>query len=585
MLTTTAEEITREDLRAFHLSGHGLEHARPTEKLRLAGLDRILAGIPRLEATYPLYVAPNQLPRPLVQFPGVNEAIARKVIAFMGDRPLVPVSEARDIINPSIEQSRIPAEGFLIGFHPDAAVLLYGAFLELAQRDARRAFFLNAKRCVADLEDLLAIDRASRLPHSSDTVSASLGTAAKRFLCATALIGIFGHESGRRTGMEPARRARCESILEVLRKGLDNEKRDPSFWLFHSGEAPSDLAVFGGRSCRHQDSCAAAIEFCDQQLAQFTDILRALRAARLEIESAFDPDLHSVLLDRFDWRSAGSDELAALPAVVIMEPPTQLAKVSMASFAQLLRSRRPLHILVLSSGPFVDAEFPDFGSLAMVHRAAFVLQSSLARWDHLAAGVTEMTRTLRPAIAIISGPAAQELAPDAWVETALYDFSKAFPLYRYDPGRDGDWAERFQLFDPGAYSELRAIQAMAVSNRFRDHFRLIPPSASNDGQMTAAEYFTSASSQAVPVLPVGDGEENQWRAVFTRELVDLCRDRGRVTEMLSRLASVPETKNPVAGLEALRQEGAAGAYAVVMGLLADPEKLVASARENSRAER
>ncbi len=584
MSTTTAEEITCEQLRAFHFSGRGLEHALPTERIRPAGLDRVLADLPRLEATYPLYIAPNMRPRPLLEFPGVNDATVRDVIALMGDRPLVPAAEARGVIR-AFEEGRIPAEGYLIGFHPDAAVLLYGVFLDLARRGARRDFFLNVKRCVAGLEDLLAIDRASRLPHSADTVSASLGAAAKRFLAATALTGIFDRHSRRRAGMDPARLARCESILEVLRKALDDEKRNPSFCLFHSGEAPADLAAVGGRSFRNENSCAAAIEFCDQQLTQFTDILRALRAARLEIESAFDPNVHSVLLDRFDWRSAEPDELAALPAIVIMERPSQLARLSMASFAMLLRSGRPLQILVPSSVPFADADVPDFGFLAMVHREAFVLQSSLAKWDHLAAGLAEMASTLRPAIAILSSPEAPGALSDAWVETALYDLSKAFPLYRYNPGLDGEWAQRFQLCDPGVYSEVCAIQAMAVANRFRDHFRLIPPSASNDGQMTAAEYFKSPSPQALPVLAVGDGEDNQSRAVFTRELIGRCRDRGRATEMLSRLAFVPETKDSVAGLEAARQEGAAVAYAVVMGLLADPEKLVASARENSRAGR
>jgi hypothetical protein len=576
MPTTTAEEITREQLRAFHLSGRGLEHARSTERIRPAGLDAILADIPRLETTYPLYVAPNLLPRPLLEFPGVNETIVGDVIAIMGDRPLVTVAEARGVI-PGFEECGIPAEGYLIGFHPDAAVLLYGAFLEPARRGARRAFFLEVKRCVAGLEDLLAIDRVSRAPHAADTVSASLGAAAKRFFAANALTGIFAHQSRRRNGMDPARLARCESALEILKKALDGEKRNPAFWLFHSGEAPADLAVFGGKVCRHDDSCAAAIEFCDQQLAEFTGVLRALRAARLEIESAFDPEVHSALLDRFDWRSAEPDELAALPALVIMEQPAQLARLSMASFARLLRSGWPVQILVPSCGPFADAETPDYGFLAVAHREAFVLRSSLARWEHLAAGLGEMTHTFRPTIGILAAPAARELSSDAWVETALYDLSGTFPLYRYDPDRD------FQLLVPGVYSELRALQAMAISNRFRDHFRLIPPSVPNDGQMDAAEYFKSPAPHGLPVLAVCAGEDNQWRAVFTRDLVDLCRDRRRAMEMLTRLASVPETKDAMAGFEAARQEGAAAAYAVVRGLLADPEKLIASVPENSRA--
>ncbi len=577
MPTTSAEEITREELRAFHFSGSGLERARPTEKIRLAGLDGILPEVPRLEAAYPLYAAPNQLPRPLIEFPGVDEAAVRAVIALMGDRPLIAAAEARGHMGRGVE------EGWLIGFHPDARALLYCAFLAFARRGAQKAFSAEVKRCAAGLEDLLAIDRVSRLPHSADTVAASLGTAARRFLAASALAGIFERHGGRHAAMDPARRERCESILEVLRKALDDQQRDPLLWLFHSDEAPAGVAEFGARSCRHEDSWAAAIQFCEQRLAQFTGILRAVRAARLEIESAFDPEVHSPLLDRLDWRSAEPEELAALPAVAIMERPAQLARVPMASFTRLMRSGLPVQMVVLSSGPFADADAPDFGFVAMAHRAAFVLQSSLARWDHLAAGLVEMTRALRPAMAILSGPAAGEIPVDAWVETALYDLSRAFPLYRYDPGREGEWAERFQWFDAGVYSELRAIQAVAISKRFRDHFRLIPPSAPDQGQIEAAEYFKCGAPEGVPFVPAGDGEGNRWRAVFTRELADFCRDRGRAVEMLSRLAFVPAANSTATGFEAARQEGAAEAYAVVMGLLADPEKLVANARGNSRA--
>lgn len=597
-LTIASAEISREHLRTFHLAGRGLEHERPAERLHPVVLDALMEEVPAVDSAYPVYVAPNEPPRPLAQVLGNSDsarAIVHEVIAAMGGRPLVPVSDMRDLMihalkgadHPQELRSAISDHGYLIGFHPESLALLYGAFLAVARRKTRSTFFLHVKQCVAGLQDLLAVDGANRFPSSVESVSASLGALAQRFLDIGTLTEVLNRRGGTRPGMEAERRARCESTLAILEQALRDENRNPAFWLFHSGEAPAGMDVFHGQTCRSANSCAAALDFCDQQLARFVAVLRAVRVARLEIESAFDPASHAELLDRFDWQAAEPDELAALPAVVIMESAEQLAQLSLTSFARLLRSGRPVQVLVPYSG--LNAEdlsglVPDFGYLAIAHREAFVLQSSLVKWDHLTDGLAEMTRILRPAVAIVSIPTARQNPSEAWLETALYYLSRAFPLYRYDPGRDGGWAQQFRLFDPGpVYAGLTALHAMAGSNQFREHFRIIPPSAWDDDQIDLSEYlakYDQTAPPAVPFLWVAGREGSQQRAVFTRELVNLCRDRARAWLIFAELASGQDRKTRTAevNLETIRQEAATEAYERVLALLADPEILAGTAK-------
>ena len=89
--------------------------------------------------------------------------------------------------------------------------------------------------------------------------------------------------------------------------------------------------------------------------------------------------------------------------MVVFETAERLARASLTSFGRILRSARPIQVVVISSGLYADdlsGFVPDFGYLSIAHREAFVLQSSLSRPEHLTAGLEAMARTLRPAVAV-----------------------------------------------------------------------------------------------------------------------------------------------------------------------------------------
>src|SRR5579859_6598397 len=74
------------------------------------------------------------------------------------------------------------------------------------------------------------------------------------------------------------------------------------------------------------ENSQTALEFSTQQLDRFTTLLRAIRTARLDAESAFDPAIHVDALDRFDWQAAEASELLALPPVLVRETAERLAQ-------------------------------------------------------------------------------------------------------------------------------------------------------------------------------------------------------------------------------------------------------------------
>jgi len=522
-----------------------------------AVLDRI-PQLPALESAYPVYLAPRRSPKPLLELLEENRDRFSIVAAFraaMADRDCVPISEVKDQAIASLtgrserEIARvrgiIPEEGWLVTFTANALALLHAAELSASRGEARERFLDKLKQCREQLRQLLAMDsRHSPEGYSSDIISASLGSKSGTFFNTSALAEALRPAEARK--MEPDRRERIEAALATLEQALKDAELQPSFWLFHSSDSPAGLALLGG-DCRPSTDCfREALEFCDQQLEQLTLVLRALRTARLESESAFDPSLHTEPLRRFDWRAADADELAAFPPVVVWESADRVAQSSFTSFGRLLRSGRPVQILVTASGPGADdpsEPAPDLGYLSMAHREAFVLQSSLARPRHLIEGLRAMTRTLRPTVAVVSVPAARDTEAQTWLESSLLYLSRAFPLYRYDPDRGESWAERFELF-AGQVDELTPAHALAVSPDFQEHFRIIPPSTLDAEQMELSEYFKKYAAQplsAVPFLWVMDEKGTPQRAILTRDLVNLSRDLSRAWRMFQELTGVRGT--------------------------------------------
>lgn len=476
----------REGLRNFHVGGSGLEHAMPAGPLRPAVLDRL------------------ELPAP--EYP------------------------------PAL------AEGRPVSFAADSLLPLHAAAIAAKRAAPRAALRGRIWQAAAQMRNLLALDD-SHFPGgaSPQSLAASLGAEGDAFFDANLLARALDRPAGGLRPMPAPRRARIAAALETLERALDQAARAPAAWLFFGGEAPALPDI----ECRREpDSFAAALEFCDAQLDRFAEVLRALRIARLENESAYDAAIHDSPLSRFDWQSADAEELAALPAIIVMEPVERLARMSLTSFGRLLRSGRPVQVLVTSAGLVSDdlsGSVPDFGYLAIAHREAFVLQSSMARPDHLAAGLAEMARTLRPAVAVVSVPR----APGVWFESLLLYQSRAFPLYSYDPDHGESWSERFRLDVPfGEGETVTAAEAAAVSGEFQAHFRVIPESAWDAEQIELGEYLEQYRKQpplAIPYLWVANGDGSRGRAVLTRELVNLCRDRARAWRILEELAGVRNT--------------------------------------------
>lgn len=418
---------------------------------------------------------------------------------------------------------------------------LYAKALNEQRSKARHRFLANVRYCRDRMEELLTLDdsRDPSVSSSPAAISAALGSGGS-FLdtgaLAVALQTPAAHPVQR---MEPARRKRCEETYKVLHDYLAEAVNEPAYWEFPSADA-------------------GAVAFCERRLDMLAATLRAVRVARLEMDASYNPDIHDIALSRFNWESADAEELSAMPAVLVVDSADRVAENSLTSFGRLLRSGLPMQILITCPHFYTG----DLAFLAVAHREAFVMQSSVRYSEHLHDGLMDMTHTLRPAVAVV-----------AVDDPSIAVRSRVFPMFVYDPEAGEDWVQRFRLFQPGepAPEGCSSVHLAAVSADLAPkHFRLIAKEDWTKEQLELAEYLKQFGKQAPlaePYLLVVNEKGEQQRALITRELIYIARDRQKAFRLLEELAEAGKPPAPVVDTNQVRQDATKEAILSVVAML------------------
>jgi ferredoxin len=315
----------------------------------------------------------------------------------------------------------------------------------------------------------------------------------------------------------------------------------------------------------HPDPMAAAVGVFDGLSRRILPVLRAARIARLESEDAYRPEVHDESIANLDWEGLTEDEVALLPTVVVVATGTWLRSMGQTGFAQLLRSARPVLVLVLDEEGAVDpAGLTGFhggiGWLAVGHREALVVQAPLSRPCKVVDGLVAMAGATRPAVGVVSVPPP---GPFMWqvmrAEAALH--GRSTPCLVYDPDGGEDWADRLDVsanpqperdWCSHAFTRLAGgeegeqqlrvthAHALALDPAWRDHFRIIERDQWAQDQMSLPDYLDRlvlGQAQAwIPYILVLGADGLLRRAIITRELAVACRDRRRAWRVIQELA-------------------------------------------------
>jgi hypothetical protein len=493
--------------------------------------------------------------------------VARACDAFVADFEVSAEAERALLAAIARFKEALNQSGSLVGLGPHTPFELYRAILGRS-RSVRLADFVGETRALATkLGDVLVVDDSlDPSARAADSVATALGSAGEEFFDPTALAARMPKPKGS-TRLDPARRKRIESTLEVLRAWLDSKPSASDLVVVHA-EAMKDRSDEAGlKLVANDDVLATATALFDAEMSQIAEVVRAVRTARLDVTGDYVAEVHDAQLARLDWQGLTAEELLVATPVAIVEAPSRLTGASLASFSTLLRSGRPIHVLLTDDermprdDRFGDHSF-ELGHFVIAHREAFALQTTLAAPGHLVDGLTEMASSVGTAIAVVATPDPSRGVPP-WLELRASLEGRALPIFRYDPAAGPSWAHRFEVSDnpqaervwpthdlayidaSGAEQSLPLAftfaDAAALMPSLRRHFWVLPVEAWDDEQLPLDELVEAsenAPALGLPFVWVVTDEGVLARAVVTRELMMAARDRARAFRTLQELGGL-----------------------------------------------
>jgi hypothetical protein len=459
----------------------------------------------------------------------------------------------------------LPKGGRTFDLRPDTPLRLYLTVLSAMRAPLEQRFTEQLQQLRNELRDRLQLDRmSSEAGLSAESLTSELGGGTvARYLDTEALSDTLPKSPGWAM-LGERRRKRIEETLATIERHLEREEPLPGAVFLRLPGA--DLHLPDAPQSEHPDPLAAAVGYFDGVADRMADLFRAARRARMEIDGSYRPEIHDASLARLDWEAFTAEELSLLPAVTVVTTGRRLRRRGQGSLSELLRSSRPVHVIVQDDVAAADEAEDlslfhiDIGHLVMAHREAFAISSTLARPELLVERLARMVRVPRPGVLLVPLPTG---APAPWrrllAEAALQ--GRACPDFLYDPDAGPSWADRFDIDgnpDPECAWPVHEItyleddtertldtaftfaDAVALEPAYLRHVRAIPRVAwQDDVQVPLADYVASfepgKAARRIPFLWVVDDAGTLQRAVVTRELALACRDRLRGWRVLQEL--------------------------------------------------
>jgi pyruvate-ferredoxin/flavodoxin oxidoreductase len=328
--------------------------------------------------------------------------------------------------------------------------------------------------------------------------------------------------------------------------------------------------------------------------AQVVSDVRALRAALLELDDAYDPDIHDRQLQMLGWSQFTPGELSLLPTVLTISGDGATYDIGFGALSRVLASETPLKVMVLNTGVYSNtggqastASFTgqdsdlarvgssqsgkhetrkELGLIASFHPNVFVCATSTALQGHFLKNTMEfLTYSGAPSVMDVYTPCGSEhgIADDASSQRArLAVESRMNPVFVHDPRRGSTLHEWFSLDgnpDPGETWATMSIEHLDADGnlqlmdtpltpadfalgevRFKKHFRVVdidedPVTVPIDAyvDLTPAERVGH-----VPFVWATDADKHLIKVATDGAIVTLVEERRRYWQILQFLAGV-----------------------------------------------
>ncbi len=429
------------------------------------------------------------------------------------------------------------------------------------------------------------------------------------------LEGLLDRLQAKRDGLDGSdadRRTRISAIMATLEKRLYLYESGPT------GNGPSSTVIANSTGCSSvyastmpfnsytdpwvnslfQDAQPLAKGIFEGLSAQVVPDVRTLRLARLELDDAYDVEVHDRELRMLSWEAFSPQELGLLPTVMTIGGDGASYDIGFGAMSRILASDTPIKVMVLNSGVYSntggqastasytaqDSDLARFGSaadgkhenrkelglLASFHPHVYVCSTSTAFQAHYLKCAMEMLNySTGPSVMDVYTPCGSEhgipeAASNARARLAVE--SRMNPLFVHDPrlgttldesfsidvnpDADQDWTTTtLQYLDGDGNLQLMTTPLTPAEfalgeTRFKKQFRTLPA----DLEAVAVpihEYVDLPPAQraaTVPFVYATDEERHLVKVRCSASVVGLVEDRRRYWQTLQFLSGAHESR-------------------------------------------
>ena len=301
------------------------------------------------------------------------------------------------------------------------------------------------------------------------------------------------------------------------------------------------------------------------QLRQAVSDLTLLRKTDLEIAHPEDAIRIGAQFNVLSWRDLDEEERRRCPALWLVGNAGTLGGRGLAQVYSLLSSDLPVKILLLAdldlglTAPVQTQTRPsptpdttaDLALLALSRRGAYIAQSALAFGEHLHKSVEQALSYPGPALLHVHAPSPARHGFDTartLERSCTATMARVFPLFRYDPRREGVFGSRVDLDDnhsplqPWPGDGERGPWTLAHwalgETRFAGYFS--PLDADDSVQIPFAEFLAMCPPERKDKIPFVEKADNgsARRLHVDDRLLRAAEKRQQAWRMLQELAGL-----------------------------------------------
>ena len=359
-----------------------------------------------------------------------------------------------------------------------------------------------------------------------------------------------------------------------------------------------------------QDSPSMAMGVFEGHMAKMAQGFIAIRKAERELDGQYRVGQDDDDFRYFNWKHFSDEEFDLCPPVAVVGGDGAMYDIGFQNLSRMMMSGKPIKVVILDTQVYSNtggqactsgflgqvsdmAPFgkvtagkqevrKEMGLIAMAHRTAYVMQSTIAFPNHMIEGFIEGLQAKRPAIFNCYSSCQPEhgIGDDmSHHQAKLAVESRAYPLFHYNPDHGHTPAECFALNANPALHEIWPKYKLRyheggrdkvmelpftfadfamTETRFRKHFRSAPPDTWHDNMVLLADYLDLPAERRegkYPFIWSVDRANTLSRLLVDDTMVASCEDRRNFWIMLKAVADVKDKKQSVSGIEEkIRQE-------------------------------